>query len=99
MSNNISPATQSLIQRYQIWQKAQEPPQQGVSTIHVDEVAAKVAGFYEKIRGVIDWREEHLLRRGGIERILKRRSKMRQKSWAFWSKAVRRDIIFLLLRL
>src|SRR3989344_2391546 len=73
MSNNISPATQSLIQRYQIWQKAQEPPQQGVSTIHVDEVAAKVAGFYEKIRGVIDWREEHLLRRGGIERILKRR--------------------------
>lgn len=41
--------------------------------IHVDEVASKVAAFYEKIRGVIDWREEHLLRKIAIERMLKRR--------------------------
>ena len=39
----------------------------------MDEVASRVAAFYEKIRGVIDWREEHLLRRASIERILKRR--------------------------
>ncbi|MGB2762739.1 MAG: hypothetical protein WBC21_04400, partial [Minisyncoccales bacterium] len=31
------------------------------------------ASFYEKIKGVIDWREEHLLRKRAIERSLKRR--------------------------
>lgn len=44
----------------------------------MDEVVSKVAAFYEKIRGVLDWREEHLLRRGAIERILKRRLILRQ---------------------
>jgi len=41
--------------------------------IHVDEIASKVAHFYEKVRAVIDWKEEHLLRRTAIERGLKRR--------------------------
>ncbi|MBU0998602.1 hypothetical protein KJ570_03675 [Patescibacteria group bacterium] len=41
--------------------------------IHVDEIASKVAAFYEKIRAVVDWKEEHLLRRTAIERGLKRR--------------------------
>ena len=69
----ISQQTQKLIQRYQAWQRGLEPAKQGTAVIHVDEVASKVAVFYEKIRGVIDWREEHLFRRAGIERILKRR--------------------------
>ncbi len=43
-------------------------------TISVDDVAARVASFYETIRGIVDWREEHLLRKTAIERILKRRS-------------------------
>src|SRR3989344_1423920 len=41
--------------------------------ITVDEVAARVASFYERIRGIVDWREEHLLRKTAIERVLKRR--------------------------
>jgi len=45
----------------------------GADKIHVDEIASKVAGFYEKVRNVVDYREEHLLRRGTIERILRRR--------------------------
>jgi len=48
-------------------------PNEAVATIHVDEIASKVASFYEKIRGVIDWKEEHLIRRNAIERVLKRR--------------------------
>ena len=44
-----------------------------VSNIHVDEVASKVSSFYEKVRGVIDWKEEHLLKKGAIERSLKMR--------------------------
>ncbi len=39
----------------------------------MDEVASQVASFYEKIRGIVDWREEHLLRKTAIERALKRR--------------------------
>ncbi|MDO8601059.1 MAG: hypothetical protein Q7R46_00075 [bacterium] len=69
----LSQQTQKLIQRYQAWQTSLEPVKQGTAVIHVDEVASKVAAFYEKVRGVIDWREEHLLRRASIERILKRR--------------------------
>lgn len=48
--------------------------QQGqTGTIHVDEVASRVASFYEKIRGIIDWKEKHLLKRSAIERSLKRK--------------------------
>jgi hypothetical protein len=41
--------------------------------IHVDEIASGVAKFYEKIRKIIDWKDDNALRRGAIERILKRR--------------------------
>ena len=43
-----------------------------ITPIHVDELASKVAKFYEKIRRIVDWKEEHLVRRTAIERILKR---------------------------
>jgi hypothetical protein len=68
----VSQSTQKLIQKYQEWYQSLKP-RTGVSTIHVDEVASAIASFYEKIRGVVEWREEHLLRRAAIERILKRR--------------------------
>jgi len=70
--SQLSQPTQKLIQRYQEWYKSLQP-KEGVATIHVDEVASKVAAFYEKIRGIIDWKEEHLLKRRAIERILRRR--------------------------
>jgi len=68
----LSQSTQKLIKQYQAWQRSLQP-KEGVTTIHVDEVASKVAAFYEKIRGIIDWKEEHLLKRRAIERVLKRR--------------------------
>lgn len=40
--------------------------------LHVDELASKVAKLYEGVRRIIDWKEEHLIRRTAIERILKR---------------------------
>ncbi len=70
--SELSQQTQRLIQRYQSWYQSLQP-KEGISAIHVDEVASKVAAFYEKIRGVVDWREEHLIRKAAIERILKRR--------------------------
>lgn len=68
----LSLSTQKLISRYQTWYQSLQP-REDISTIHVDEVASTVAAFYEKIRGIIDWREEHLMRKAAIERILKRR--------------------------
>lgn len=44
-----------------------------VSPLEVDELASKIAGVYEQVRRVMDWKEENLLRRSAIERILKRR--------------------------
>ena len=68
----LTPNIKKLAVEYQRWHKNSQP-KEGVPTIMVDEVVAKVASFYEKIRGVVDWREEHLLRKTAIERILKRR--------------------------
>lgn len=41
--------------------------------ITVHQVAGKLAFVYEKIRNTVDYKEEHLLRKNAIERILKRR--------------------------
>ncbi len=68
----LSESTQKLISSYQSQYQSLQP-KEGISAIHVDEVASRVAAFYEKIKGVIDWREEHLLRKRAIERSLKRR--------------------------
>jgi len=68
----ISQSTKKLLQQYQIWYQSLQP-KEGVSTIHVDEVASRVAAFYEKIREIVDWKEEHLMRRTAIIRKLKRR--------------------------
>lgn len=68
----LSQSTKELISKYEFWKKSLKP-KEGVSVIHVDEVASKVASFYEQIRTIIDWKEEHLMRRAAIIRKLKRR--------------------------
>ena len=68
----LSEKTKNLISQYQLWRKSLQP-KEGASTIHVDEVASRVAAFYEKIRMIVDWKEEHLMRRAAIIRKLKRR--------------------------
>ncbi len=70
--SQISNETQKLIDKYKKSEKKSDLEKE--TTIHVDEVASRVASFYEKIRGIIDWKEEHLLKRSAIERSLKRRA-------------------------
>ena len=70
----LSEATKKLIARYDLAQK-QDTQKPDAETIHVDEVALKVAAFYEQVRTIVDWKEEHLMRRAGIIRKLKRRLK------------------------
>src|SRR3990167_6164490 len=69
---DISQPTQNLIQKYNLWKNSLKP-REGVPTVHVDEVASKVSSFYEQIRTIIDWKEEHLMRRAAVIRKLKRR--------------------------
>jgi len=69
---NLSPATQKLIQAYQD-DHLRSQPEEAVATIHVDEIASKVAALYEKVRKIVDWKEEHLMRQAAIERAMKRR--------------------------
>ncbi len=68
----LSEATQRLVGRYKFFQQSQYP-KQGTTTIHVDEVALKIAAVYEQVRTIVDWKEEHLMRRAAIIRKLKRR--------------------------
>ncbi len=68
----ISEGLKNLISKYDLWQSSLKP-KEGVQTLHVDEVASKVAVFYEQIRTIIDWQEEHLMRRSAIIRKLKKR--------------------------
>ncbi|MBI2113256.1 MAG: hypothetical protein HYT50_01585, partial [Candidatus Wildermuthbacteria bacterium] len=68
----LSKGAKLLLERYQAWNQSLQP-KANIANIVVDDVAAKVASFYEKIRGVVDWREEHLLRKNAVERIFKRR--------------------------
>ena len=49
-----------------------------VPRIHTDEVASQVAAFYEKARNVVDYKEEHLIRRKFIDRVLHRRLLLKQ---------------------
>jgi hypothetical protein len=70
--SEISLSTKKLVEQYDFWRKSLKP-REGVQTIHVDEVASKVAAFYEHIRTIVDWKEEHLMRRAAIIRKLKRR--------------------------
>ena len=68
----LSVSTKKLISTYESWQTSLKP-KENAPMIHVDEVASRVAAFYEKIHTVVDWKEEHLMRRSAIIRKLKRR--------------------------
>jgi hypothetical protein len=70
--NELSEPVKNLILKYAAPEK-QSSTNKATPTIHVDEVALKVAAFYEQIRTIVDWKEEHLMRRAAIIRKLKRR--------------------------
>jgi len=73
----ISPATEKFIER--IKDLTSEKTEPGVK-IHVDYIASKVAGFYEKIRYILEYQEEHLFRKKAIDRMLRRRLLMQENN-------------------
>lgn len=57
-----------------IYKEKNQPETSGdeVPKIQVSDLISKMAFYYEKIRNMVDYKEEHLLRKNAIERILKR---------------------------
>lgn len=53
-------------------QKNKEELGDEVPRIRVSDLISKMSFYYEKIRNVIEYKEEHLFRKNAIERILKR---------------------------
>lgn len=71
----ISPHIQEMRARLARQKKQTSPltPLHGEETISVDQISSQLAHFYEKMRYSVDYKEEHLLRRNAIKRMLKRR--------------------------
>jgi len=64
----------ALMGRHKEYRERQEKHKElETERIHVDEIASKVATFYDNLRNLIQYHEAHLLRKGSIERILRRR--------------------------
>ncbi|PIR94840.1 hypothetical protein COT95_02005 [Candidatus Falkowbacteria bacterium CG10_big_fil_rev_8_21_14_0_10_37_6] len=54
--------------------KESKEEEEQVAKIRVNEIISKMSFFYEKIRNAVDYKEDHLLRKNAIERILRRLS-------------------------
>jgi hypothetical protein len=73
-NDQLSPKAQKFLETYK---RALEAEKNYDATdeekVSVHQVSGKLAFFYEKLRNTVDYKEEHLLRKNGIKRILKRR--------------------------
>jgi len=67
--HTLTPQFEQLLNEYLVGINATKKV---VTPIHVDEIASRVAKFYEMIRKVVDWKEDNVLLRSAIERALKR---------------------------
>lgn len=68
----LSTSARKYFQRMEDYAR-QETQEENIQKINVDQIASRLATLYEKLRQVIDYQEEHLLRKNAIERMLKRR--------------------------
>lgn len=72
MAYEITGAIKRLVDVYLETEKVGIYPKD-VPKIKVSEVVSKIAFLYEKIRNIVDFKEEHLLRKDALKRVLKRR--------------------------
>lgn len=75
--STLSPATEKIVEKIGSFASAKFEPG---SKIHVDYIASKVASFYERIRNVLEYQEEHLFRKKAIDRMLRRRLLMQENN-------------------
>lgn len=73
----LSPIIQALLSTIAGIKKKAQPDD--FTKLTVSQTVAFLALMYEKVRNAIEYREDHLIRRAAIERILKRRLAMNPK--------------------
>lgn len=66
----LSPLVNALLE---VYEKKDESPSTSDQALKVSRTVSFFAFWYERMRNAIEYREEHLIRRAAIERILKRR--------------------------
>jgi len=71
MPSNFSESFKKYLRDFK--HSVKEENKKSSNPIYVDEIASKVAKAYETVRRIVDWKEEHLIRRAAIERVIKRR--------------------------
>ncbi|MCK4553415.1 hypothetical protein KAU19_00430 [Candidatus Parcubacteria bacterium] len=74
-TENILTLTENTKKLFQViyhGQKESEEISDEAPKIRVSTLVSKMAFYYEKIRNTVDYKEEHLLRKNAIERILRR---------------------------
>ena len=80
----LSQEVQKLISQHRKYEEEYRPhADDDAEKIHVDEIASKVATFYDRARNLIQYHEAHLLRKDTIERILNRRILLRTSEGKF----------------
>jgi hypothetical protein len=68
----LRPRAKELFRAVHLEQGKEEDTSDRVPRIKVSELISKMSFYYEKIRNAVDYKDEHLLRKNAIERILKR---------------------------
>ncbi|MEK7479940.1 MAG: hypothetical protein AAB665_01480 [Patescibacteria group bacterium] len=80
MNPMLSDAIREMVERIDAAEEAARSVVSSEGISEVNRIVSKAAGFYEKLRYLIDYREEHTIRRAALERILKRRVFIEQKA-------------------
>ena len=70
--SSVQPLRPAITQLAESFASGIKAEKHNVTPLHVDEIASRIAKFYEMVRKVIDWKEDNVLRRSATERILKR---------------------------
>ncbi len=76
----LSDPIRELVERIEVAEEARRSAASSEGVSEANRILSKAAGFYEKLRYLIDYREEHTIRRAALERILKRRVFIEQKA-------------------
>jgi len=79
-------------------QKESEEESEDIQKIKVSEVISKMAFYYEKIRNSVDYKEENLLRKNAVERILKRQIVIEGTIKVSTSEEIAKDLLVELIR-
>lgn len=69
---NVSGSITDILEAFSQAKDGNETVSEHEPKIVVSDVASRLAFFYEKVRNTVDYKDEHLLRKNSIKRILKR---------------------------